>query len=53
MTASVSQRDKVCNTSFQCYGKDVAVISRFNDSKSSLTSTEAHKTSFHISALPV
>ena len=33
ITASVLQRDEVCNTSFQCCGKDVAVISRFNDSK--------------------
>ena len=33
ITASVHQRQEVCNASFQWCGKDVAVISRFKDSK--------------------
>ena len=37
ITVSVPQREAVGNTSFQCYGKDVAVILRFKDSKSVLT----------------
>ena len=33
MTTSVPQREEVCNVSFQCCGKDVAIISRFKEPK--------------------
>ena len=33
ITAYAHQREEVCNASFQCCGKDFAVISRFKESK--------------------
>ena len=48
INASVPQHEELCNTSFQCCGKDVEVISPSKIQKSVLTLIEAHKTSFHI-----